>query len=67
MQTLNERAEEMLDDMLDYSEHPELGGDLILGAFYRKERAQVWIVDMSEAGCNLDAGKKIGLVLNRSL
>lgn len=66
MQTINERAEEMLDNYLDYSEHEELGGDLLLVAFYRKDQAQVWIVDMSEAECDPDAGKKIGLVLNRA-
>ena len=67
MQSINERAEEMLTVGLDWSEHKDLSGEMILATFYRKSVEQVWIVDMANAGCNPDAAKKIGLVISRAV
>jgi hypothetical protein len=66
MQTTYEIAQHMLDNGLDWSEDANLGnGDLILCTFFRDGYEQVYIVDMSEAQCSPDAGKKIGLVLSQ--
>jgi|GEM_PF-3834062 len=67
MQSINERAEEMLTMGLDWSEHQDLSGELILASFYRKGEEQIWIVDMTNARCNPDVAKKIGLVTARAV
>jgi len=66
MQTTYEIAQHMLDNGLDWSEDANLSNqDWILCTFFRDGYEHVYIVDMKDAECSPDAGKKVGLVLSQ--